>query len=160
MPVLAAGGIGRGRQLAAALALGAARGLVRLRVAHHRGGRDAPGGEAEVPRGDVRRHHPVPIAHRQARPDAQVGVDRASGIATTHPTRSACRSSRSSPLDAQQRINRAAHTPGSGAEKLANYFVGQIVGSMNHRKSAAQVVMEMIDEYIDVVHYMQVQLES
>ena len=61
---------------------------------------------------------------------------------------------------AQARINRAAHTPGSGAEKLANYFVGQIVGSMNQRKTAAQVVLEMVDEFIDAVHYLQTQLEA
>jgi hypothetical protein len=52
---------------------------------------------------------------------------------------------------ALQRIDRAAHRRGSGAEKLANYFVGQIVGTMNRSKPAVQVVYEMIDEFIDVV---------
>ena len=32
-------------------------------------------------------------------------------------------------------LARAAHTKGSGAEKLANYFVGQIVGTMNQSKT-------------------------
>ena len=47
------------------------------------------------------------------------------------------------------RIDRAAHRQGSGAEKLANYFVGQIVGNMNKQKPAAQVVYDMIDEFIE-----------
>src|SRR5690606_17196034 len=33
--------------------------------------------------------------------------------------------------EAQARINRAANNPGSGAEELATYFVGQVVGQMN-----------------------------
>ena len=53
--------------------------------------------------------------------------------------------------DALTRIERGAHRPGSGAEKLANYFVGQIVGSMNTAKPAAQVVYDMIDEFIEAV---------
>ena len=52
---------------------------------------------------------------------------------------------------AQRRIDRASHHAGSGAEKLANYFVGQVVGSMNQRKSATQVVMEMVEEFIEAV---------
>ena len=53
--------------------------------------------------------------------------------------------------DALTRIERGAHRPGSGAEQLANYFVGQIVGSMNTPKPAAQVVYDMIDEFIEAV---------
>ena len=51
-------------------------------------------------------------------------------------------------------IDRAAHQPGSGAEALTNYFVGQIVGSMNTAKPAAQVVFEMIDEFVDAVTHL------
>ena len=61
--------------------------------------------------------------------------------------------------DAQRRISRAAYTKGSGAEKLANYFVGQIVGTMNQPKSAAQVVFEMIEEFIESVESLAKQLE-
>ena len=53
------------------------------------------------------------------------------------------------------RIDRAAHQPGSGAERLANYFVGQIVGTMNASKPAATVVFEMVDEFIDAVQGLQ-----
>ena len=53
--------------------------------------------------------------------------------------------------EAQRRISRSAQTPGSGAERLINYFVGQVVGSMNSVKPARQVVFDMVDEYLDVV---------
>jgi NAD(P)H-dependent flavin oxidoreductase YrpB (nitropropane dioxygenase family) len=62
--------------------------------------------------------------------------------------------------EAQRRINRGAHTPGSGAEKLANYFVGQIVGVMNQPKTASQVVFEMIEEFIDASQSLARQLET
>ena len=52
---------------------------------------------------------------------------------------------------AQRRIARAAHRTGSGAQKLANYYVGQIVGTMNETKTSRQVVYDMIDEFIEVV---------
>ena len=59
-----------------------------------------------------------------------------------------------------QRIDRAAGRPGSGAEKLANYFVGQIVGNMNHTKRSADVVYEMVDEFIDAIHAVTTQMEA
>jgi hypothetical protein len=61
---------------------------------------------------------------------------------------------------ALRRIDRAAYREGSGAEKLANYFVGQIVGTMNQSKPAAQVVYEMIDEFIDATRSLGRQLED
>ena len=61
---------------------------------------------------------------------------------------------------AQARINRGAMTPGSGAEKLAGYFVGQIVGTMNQRKTARQVVFDMIDEFLEAVEALNRQLPS
>jgi Asp-tRNA(Asn)/Glu-tRNA(Gln) amidotransferase B subunit len=62
--------------------------------------------------------------------------------------------------EALARIDRAAYRPGSGAEKLANYFVGQIVGTMNETKTSAQVVFEMIDEFIETVQSLARQLEG
>ena len=62
--------------------------------------------------------------------------------------------------EAQRRIARAAHAKGSGAEKLANYFVGQIVGTMNQRKSATQVVFEMVEEFIEAVESLHARLEA
>ncbi len=60
---------------------------------------------------------------------------------------------------AQVRINRAAHQKGSGAEQLANYFVGQIVGDMNKSKPAAQVVYDMMEEFIEATESLAKQLE-
>jgi NAD(P)H-dependent flavin oxidoreductase YrpB (nitropropane dioxygenase family) len=76
------------------------------------------------------------------------------------PNPSACRCSRSWRRVAQRRISRGAFTAGSGAEKLANYFVGQIVGTMNQRKTSSQVVFEMIDEFIETVERLGRLLES
>ena len=52
---------------------------------------------------------------------------------------------------ALQRIYRSAGKPGSGANQLATYFVGQVVGSMNTVKPTRRVVLEMIEEFIDAV---------
>lgn len=53
--------------------------------------------------------------------------------------------------EAQTRIARAATKSGSGANQLANYFVGQVVGRMDKIKPARQVVLDMVNEYADVV---------
>jgi NAD(P)H-dependent flavin oxidoreductase YrpB (nitropropane dioxygenase family) len=51
---------------------------------------------------------------------------------------------------AQQRINRAAGHAGSGANELATYFVGQGVGLLDRVKPARQVVLEMVEDYLAV----------
>lgn len=53
--------------------------------------------------------------------------------------------------EAQVRINRSANTPGSGAQALATYFVGQVVAQMNTTRKASQVILDMVNEYADVV---------
>jgi NAD(P)H-dependent flavin oxidoreductase YrpB (nitropropane dioxygenase family) len=50
--------------------------------------------------------------------------------------------------DAQRRVNHAAAT-NPGAEQLVNYFVGQVVGRMTQVKASRQVVMDMVEEFID-----------
>lgn len=52
--------------------------------------------------------------------------------------------------EAQARIRRTAHKS-PGAAQLANYFVGQIVGSMNHVKSVRSVMEELAIEYADTM---------
>jgi NAD(P)H-dependent flavin oxidoreductase YrpB (nitropropane dioxygenase family) len=52
--------------------------------------------------------------------------------------------------EAQMRINKAATRDGSGAQQLANYFVGQVVGQMDRVRPARQVVLDMVTEYADV----------
>jgi NAD(P)H-dependent flavin oxidoreductase YrpB (nitropropane dioxygenase family) len=50
---------------------------------------------------------------------------------------------------AQQRINRHAGDAGSGAQELATYFVGQIVGSMTAVRPARQVMLDLVTDYAD-----------
>jgi len=159
LPVLAAGGIAGGRQIAAAMALGAQGvwcGSVWLTTE-----------EAET--------HPVvkqKFLHatssdtvrsrsRTGKPARQLRTawtDEWDDPSTPQPL--------GMPLqpilvnNALARIDRAAHRPGSGAEQLTNYFVGQIVGNMNETKSAAQVVYDMIDEFIEAVQKLGHQLND
>jgi NAD(P)H-dependent flavin oxidoreductase YrpB (nitropropane dioxygenase family) len=58
------------------------------------------------------------------------------------------------------RIYRGAAKPGSGANQLATYFVGQVVGTMNTVKPAKRVVLEMIEEFIDAVQRLDALVES
>jgi len=158
IPVLGAGGIGRGRQMAAAMALGAQGvwcGSVWLTT-----------DEAET--------HPVVKEKFLAASSAD--TIRSRSITGKHArmlksawTEEWDREDSPAPLGmplqpvltaaAQQRILRAAHNAGSGAEKLANYFVGQIVGNMNQRKTSTQVVFDMVEEFIEAVESLQGQLE-
>jgi NAD(P)H-dependent flavin oxidoreductase YrpB (nitropropane dioxygenase family) len=148
IPVLAAGGIARGRQMAAAIALGAAgvwTGSVWLTTE-----------EAET--------HPVVKQKFLAATSSDTVRSRSLTGKPARMLRSAWtdeweREDTPAPLgmplqsalvaDAQFRIQRSAHTSGSGAEQLANYFVGQVVGALDRVKPARQVVLDMIDEYID-----------
>ncbi len=159
IPVLGAGGIGRGRQMAAAMALGAQGvwcGSVWLTT-----------DEAET--------HPVVKDKFLAASSADTIRSRSLTGKHARMLRSAWteeweRADTPDPLgmplqpvltaEAQRRINRAAYSAGSGAEKLANYFVGQIVGTMNQRKTAAQVVYDMVEEFIETVEGLQQQLRT
>jgi NAD(P)H-dependent flavin oxidoreductase YrpB (nitropropane dioxygenase family) len=159
VPVLGAGGIGRGRQMAAAMALGAAGvwcGSVWLTTE-----------EAET--------HPVVKEKFLAATSADTVRSRSRTGKPARQLRSAWTDEWDDPdtptplgmpmqpvlVDAAlQRIDRAAHRKGSGAEQLANYYVGQIVGAMNQSKPAAQVVYEMIDEFIEATQSLARQLET
>jgi NAD(P)H-dependent flavin oxidoreductase YrpB (nitropropane dioxygenase family) len=61
---------------------------------------------------------------------------------------------------AQQRINRHAGTEGSGAYQLATYYVGQGVGLMDRVRPARQVVEQMVAEYLAVAERFAAQLEG
>ena len=159
VPVLGAGGIGRGRQMAAAMALGAQGvwcGSVWLTTE-----------EAET--------NPVVKEKMLAATSADTMRSRSITGKPARMLKSAwteewAREDTPDPLGmplqpiltalAQVRINRAALTPGSGAEKLANYYVGQIVGSMNQRKTSRQVVFDIIDEFIEATERLAHQLED
>ncbi len=149
IPVLAAGGIGNGRQLTAALALGAQgvwTGSVWLTTE-----------EAET--------HPV-VKQKFLRASSRDTIR--SRSLTGKPARHlrsawyvawedpACPDQMPMPLqprlvlEAQARIHRSAHKS-AGAEELSNYFVGQVVGSMNHVKSVRTVMEELAQEYADTM---------
>ncbi len=146
LPVLAAGGIADGRQVAAALALGASGvwcGSVWLTT-----------DEAET--------HPVVKEKFLAATSADTVRSRSKTGKPARQLRSAWtdewdRPDTPDPLGmplqsalvaaAEARIARSAASS-EGARQLINYFVGQAVGQMNASKPAAQVVMEMVEGYI------------
>ncbi len=61
---------------------------------------------------------------------------------------------------AQQRINRNAGAGGSGAQELATYFVGQGVGLMDRVRPARQVVEQMVADYLAVAENFAAQLQG
>jgi len=149
-PVIAAGGIGNGRQLAAALALGAEGvwcGSIWLTTE-----------EAET--------KPVVKQKLLAATSSDTIRSRSLTGKPARMLRSAWtdeweRADAPAPLEmplqsllvaeAQTRIQRSSHDEGEGASKLANDFVGQIVGTMNQVRPARQVVLDMMTEYADVL---------
>lgn len=148
VPVLAAGGIGRGRQLAASLALGAEGvwcGSVWLTTE-----------EAETP--------PVVKQKYVAAGSSDTVRSRSITGKPARMLRTAWTDEWESPNspgtlpmplqpmlvgEAMQRINRVAHHEGTGAHDLVTYFVGQIVGNMNGIKPTRTVVLDMVEEFID-----------
>ena len=158
-PVLAACGIASGRQMAAAMALGAQgvwTGSVWLTTE-----------EAET--------HPVVKEKFLAATSSDTLRSRASTGKPARQLRTAWTDEWEDPAnpkplgmplhgmlisEAQRRIARGANRPGTGAEKLVNYFVGQVVGSMNAVKPARQVVLDMVEEYIDVMDRLNKQLQG
>jgi NAD(P)H-dependent flavin oxidoreductase YrpB (nitropropane dioxygenase family) len=149
-PVLAAGGIGNGRQVAAAMALGAQGvwcGSVWLTTE-----------EAET-QPVIKEKYLAARSKDTVRSRSITG--KPARMLKTKWTEEWERADGPGPLgmplqpllvsEAQARINRAANTPGSGAQELATYFVGQVVGQMNVSKKAGQVVLDMVNEYADVL---------
>ena len=148
--VLGAGGIGRGRQMAAAMALGAEGvwcGSVWLTTE-----------EAET-HPAVKEKFLTATSADTVRSRSRTGKH-ARQLVTAW-TEEWDRADTPDPLgmplqpilvdDAIRRIDRAAHHEGTGANQLANYFVGQVVGTMNESKPASRVVYEMIEEFIESV---------
>lgn len=147
VPVLAAGGIADGRQVAAALALGAEGvwcGSVWLTT-----------DEAET--------HPVVKEKFLAASSSDTIRSRAKTGKPARQLKSAWTEEWEDPAnpkplpmplqgalvaDAENRIARSA-AANDGARQLINYFVGQAVGQMNQPKPAAKVVIEMVEGYID-----------
>lgn len=149
VPVLAAGGIGNGRQVTAALALGAQgvwAGSIWLTTE-----------EAET--------HPVVKEKFLAASSNDTLRSRSLTGKPARQLRSAWTDawddpSNPDPLpmplqprlvrEARARISRSSHK-NAGARALDNYFVGQIVGSMNHVKSVRTVIEDLVGEYADTM---------
>jgi NAD(P)H-dependent flavin oxidoreductase YrpB (nitropropane dioxygenase family) len=151
VPVLAAGGIGTGRQMAASLALGAegvwcgSVWLTTLEAETHPAVKDKflAAGSSDTLRSRSRTGKPARQL-RSAWTDEWEGPDSPGTLGMPlQPMLIA---------EASRRVDRAAMNPeNEGAVKLANYFVGQIVGAMNESKHADRVVLDMVDEFIDAV---------
>jgi NAD(P)H-dependent flavin oxidoreductase YrpB (nitropropane dioxygenase family) len=149
LPVLAAGGIASGRQLAAALALGAQgawTGSVWLTTR-----------EAET--------HPAVVAKFLRATSSDTIRSRATTGKPARQLRTAWTQEWEDPAnpdplpmplqsiltaDARARIQRGAHKPESGAEALITYFVGQVVGSLTTVRPAREVVLDMVRDYVEV----------
>jgi NAD(P)H-dependent flavin oxidoreductase YrpB (nitropropane dioxygenase family) len=158
-PVLAAGGIARGRQIAAAMALGAEGvwcGSVWLTTE-----------EAET----------QPAVKRKFLGASSSDTIRSRSI-TGKPARmlksawteewEGADSPGTLPMPVQPllvgealaRINRSATTQGSGAAQLANYFVGQVVGHLDRVMPAGRVVLAMVEEYVEAAERIGTQLAA
>lgn len=149
-PVLAAGGIANGRQMAAALALGAEgvwTGSVWLMTE-----------EAETPPA-VQAKYAVARSADTVRSRSITG--KPARMLRTAWTDEWDRDDTPDPLpmplqpmlvdEPMSRINRVAHHEGSGANALATYFVGQVVGGLTSVRPARRVVLEMVEELVDTL---------
>lgn len=145
-PVLAAGGIATGRQMAAALALGASGvwcGSVWLTTEE---AETAPVVKqkmlAATSRDTIRSRSRTGKPARQLKSAWTEEWERPDGPGPLP-----------MPLqmilagNAMRRIDRASEAGVPGAQELANYFVGQCVGQMNAIKPARQVVYDMIEQF-------------
>ncbi len=149
-PVLAAGGIATGRQIAAAMALGAEGvwcGSVWLTTEEAETQpavkqKFLAAGSKDTVRSRSLTGKPARML-RSAWTDEWDKSDAPTTLAM--PLQSAL------VAEAQLRISRSATREGTGANQLANYFVGQVVGQLDRIKPARQVVIEMATEYADVV---------
>jgi NAD(P)H-dependent flavin oxidoreductase YrpB (nitropropane dioxygenase family) len=151
VPVLAAGGIGSGRQMAAAIALGAQGvwcGSIWLTTNEAETHPTVKKKLLDATSSDTIRSRS--ISGKPARQLKSAWTSEWDRVDTPNPL--------PMPLqilltqDAIKSIERAAHKEGSGAAQLVNYFVGQIVGQMNQIKPAGQVVVDMATEFISVLN--------
>ncbi|MGY6501149.1 MAG: NAD(P)H-dependent flavin oxidoreductase [Acidimicrobiales bacterium] len=149
-PVLAAGGIARGRQLAAGMALGADGvwcGSVWLTTEEAETSPAVKDKFLAAGLGDTVRSRSITgKPARMLRTAWTEEWDRADGPGTLP-----------MPLqpmligEAFARIGRGAESRDSGARDLTTYFVGQVVGSMNTVRPTRRVVADMVEEFVDAL---------
>jgi NAD(P)H-dependent flavin oxidoreductase YrpB (nitropropane dioxygenase family) len=158
-PVLAAGGIGDGRQAAAALALGADgiwTGSIWLGVA------EADTSPvimekllAATSRDTVRSRSMTGKPARLLRTAWTDAWEDANGPGTLPMPLQFMATA-----DAQARIGHYAHVERSRASELAGMPVGQIVGRMNEVKPSHEVIYELVDGFVDAVGRLRALLEA
>jgi NAD(P)H-dependent flavin oxidoreductase YrpB (nitropropane dioxygenase family) len=150
VPVLAAGGIARGRQIAAALALGAEGvwcGSVWLTTEEAETlpvvkEKFLAAGSSDTVRSRSMTGKPARMlrtawTQEWDRPDtpAPLGMPLQTALVN----------------DPLVLINQAARHEGAQARELATYFVGQVVGSLDRVRPTRSVVLEMVEEFIDTI---------
>jgi NAD(P)H-dependent flavin oxidoreductase YrpB (nitropropane dioxygenase family) len=158
-PVLAAGGIGTGRQVAAALALGAEgawTGSIWLTTTESdlhpvavkkllaAGSRDAVRSRSLT--GKPARQLRTPWTEVWEGPDSPGTLPMPLQFMLT--------------VEAITRINRYAHVEGSGAAKLIGSPVGQIVSRMNSVRPVKEVMYDLMNELVDAVGRMNALVEE
>jgi NAD(P)H-dependent flavin oxidoreductase YrpB (nitropropane dioxygenase family) len=149
LPVLAAGGIGTGRQITASLALGAQGVWIgSLWLTTEEAETDPVVKEKFLRAGSSDTIRSRSLTGKPARQLRSAWTEAWEDPASPDPL--------PMPLqprlvrEAQARIKRSAHKS-PGAAQLSNYFVGQIVGSMNHVKSVRTVMEELVVGYADTM---------
>jgi NAD(P)H-dependent flavin oxidoreductase YrpB (nitropropane dioxygenase family) len=150
VPVLAAGGIARGRQIAAALALGAEGvwcGSVWLTTEEAETLPVVKDKFLTATSSDTVRSRS--LTGKPARMLRTAWTDEWERPGSPDPLGMPLQSALIG--DPQVRINQAAGQPDSKARELATYFVGQVVGSLNKVQPARSVVLDMVSEFIDAV---------
>ncbi|BBX61137.1 putative monooxygenase [Mycobacterium saskatchewanense] len=150
VPVVAAGGIARGRQVAAALALGAEGvwcGSVWLTTEEAEttpvvkekflAASSSDTVRSRSMTGKPARMLRTAWTEEWERPDtpAPLGMPLQSALVN----------------EPQVRINQAAGHPEAKARDLATYFVGQVVGSLDRVRPTRAVVLDMVEEFIDTI---------
>ena len=160
VPVLAAGGIVTGRQMAACVAMGAAgawTGSVWLTTEE---AETAPHTKQKMLAASSR--DTVRSAGRTGKPSRQLRSDWTDAWAPNPGGRQPL----PLPLQAMvaepalRRIDKLAQGGHPGAQALATYFVGQGVGLMNKIKPAREVVLEFIEDYVNAAERLSGSLED
>jgi NAD(P)H-dependent flavin oxidoreductase YrpB (nitropropane dioxygenase family) len=152
-PVLAAGGIATGRQMAAALALGAEGvwcGSVWLTT--HEAETSPAIREKFLAASSTDTRRSRSLTGKPARMLRSAWTDAWDAPDAPQPLPMPLQSMLVA--DAQRRIHRIAHKPDSPARPLVTYFVGQVVGQMNVAMSSRDVVRQMVEECLDTMERM------
>ena len=160
VPVLAAGGIMTGRQMAACMAMGAAgvwTGSVWLATVESETSGNLP---REDDRGLLARRHPFQGPHRKAGTAIAFGMDRCVGSWPRQSRRAADAAAEHHQPRRLQFIDRSAAAGNTQARDLVSYFVGQGVGLIDSVKSAGAVVQEFKEDFVEAIEHMNALVEE